>query len=160
MARSLEGARFYYNSNNGVHALTSEDVERARDQCFKITTALTKSIPNHHYSEIEKVQRQVQRGMERHFFPVFTFVPFKRLEEEPIYTGSYTLLKELKHYILTSGGHMKKGGFYVPFSNGPLNHDYRYVTTDGEFEAVFGIMKEALLPDGSEQPGRVESVFF
>jgi hypothetical protein len=141
MARSLAGKIFYSYVNNGVDTIVSEDVLQALNRFRQIGDDITKELRHDLRPE---VRTKIAEAMVHLCVPIFTFVRKSRLEKDPVYTGDRRLLDALTEYIGAQGGRVEQESYYVPFSSGPEDHDYRYVTSDKQFFDTFGVSIEKL----------------
>lgn len=136
MTQSLGDQLFFQWQNSFVTALVSErvllDIDRRQDLVNFAATQSHALVSNDiaHFPIV----------------PIFTFAKFDRVKELPLLTGSLTLRARLQNFIETNGGRISAGrSFHVPFSSGPNNYDYRYVTTHRQFEETFGTAQADLM---------------
>lgn len=151
--RSLEGKKFFVDYNNGVSAIISEDVFGNIRRQGDILNAAIRGITG---NEEMKIRQQVEEETFHLVTPTFTFVRYNRFREDPHFSGSSRLFERLCKHIRSHGGVINdRRGFHVPFSNGFLHDDYRYVTTVQQFRDTFGISPQELMPEDGPDAGEI-----
>ncbi len=136
MTHSLFGKLFFQFGNSFVTGLVSEDILRdidRRQELINFAATQSHTLVNNDLAHFP-------------IGPIFTFAKFDKVKELALLTGSLTLLQRLQNFIRTNGGGVSAGrSFHVPFSSGPNNYDYRYVTTHEQFVDTFGITQAQLM---------------
>jgi hypothetical protein len=162
MAGTLQGKRFFTETQKGVIAVISEEILRNRS---KIEAILAR-LPEHWRKKNPAIWKkgplaqqeladQARRGL-KHIptAPIFTFTQAQEGPSEPWFTGDSKLYAALMKHIRSEGGILESGSFYVPFISGHetargsehsirarhgIRHELGYVSTEGQFQATFGI---------------------
>ena len=144
--------KFFWNYNNGVTALVSEDTLADFEKQNAIYTRLNDD--DHRVKGRDDYSKPLSEGLRHLGTPTFTFVRSERFEKSPWFTGDSNLYEALMEHITESEGLLGQGWFHVPFSNGmeigchgdrAMASELSYVTTDQQFRDAFGISRTELL---------------
>ncbi len=142
---------FYTDYNNGVQVLISEEV---------MMDIRKKNAISLFYREAEREKsgkgfaQIADDAVPLVGTPTFTFTRRERVQDQPWFTGDNDFLEVLVAHIRENGGHIVKGGIYVPFSNGSelgmqgteaMARELVYVTSEQQFRDTFGISIAELL---------------
>lgn len=151
--------RYYYGYNNGVSAIVGEATLasiRKHNDIWQLFADREKEVEYKERWRAE-VASEATRNLTT---PIFTFVRRERFVESPWFTGDTELMHALVAEIKERGDIIQEAGFYVPFSNGcevgihgksSMRSELGYVTSENQFEQVFGISINSLVTKRSVQ---------
>ncbi len=139
---------FYYDYNNGVTAVVSEDVLGDIKKLVEIRRHFAEREREKPFGDDCFLSNSADQGIAALGKPVFTFTRQERFRESPWFTGDTELMNALAEHLKERGDVFQRGSFYVPFSNGcecglhgpdSMKHELAYVTTEKQFEDTFGV---------------------